>query len=261
VSGNKLDPEQIQPHRTYTGGWEYIQEDGTADRSTKKIDNADKEPLRYDDAELVLVCLNYEPSLVTAVPGFKYWELDERRKMCKPNNVCGYQQRSFEAYWVIRHGMQRGKIFLGIGSSAVIAPSMFGTDKYCGVPPPSDRYNAQGYPHMMVDSDKPLPFFSDGPRFAGVTTNHVIEHLEDPAWAIDEWLRVTEEGGYVCIVTPDMAYSRRGSIDPTHIHEFSADEFLEMLQDGEYKFKCPFEIVEHNTFDNMFSFNTVLRRL
>jgi len=223
--------------------------------STTVIDNFDKQPLRYDDAELREITRDCSAEVIDYVPGFRYWEMDARaRKMDHPDNLTGYQQRAFDFYWTIRHGTQRGKIFLGLGTSNTIPPSSLGTDKFCGVPPHASYGPEYGYPHLRADADEELPFFTG--VFAGVTANHVFEHLGCQEKALREMFRVTASGGYICMVLPDMTYMEKGTIDPTHHREFTADEFWAWMTG----LKLPnYEVIEFNTFDNGFSFNVVLR--
>jgi len=243
-----------------TGGWEGRDEDGVHfDRSTiRKIPDA-YPPLRYDEQELAVLGLRCAGDVITEVPGLRYWELDRSRCMDHPHNKCGHQQRAFDFYWSILCGAQRGRITLGIGTGSCISPAQFGIDKYCGhcdnkeLP---EYMRENGYPHMQWDADSPLPFF-DG-KFGGVISNHSIEHLHNQEQAIREWLRVTESGGYVCIITPDMTFNQRGKIDPTHVHEFSANEFWEWLHS--ISDLPAFEVFAFNTLDNMFSFDVVLKR-
>lgn len=219
------------------------------------------EPLRYDDAELTRLTEAWSQDPIKEVPGFRYWEMEERKRcMCYPENRTGDQQRAFDFYWQIRFGTQMGHIGLGIGTTTQIGPACLGTDKNCGVSPHIRRYGPEyGYPHMMVDADKPFPFYDD--QFNFVMCNHVIEHMADPTFTINEMLRVTRPGGIVGIITPDMAYNERGMIDPTHTHEFSSDAFIQMLTDDSTVVWEPFEIIAHNTLDNRFSFDSVLRKV
>lgn len=239
-----------------TGGWMRRQPSGVIDSSKIRIDSSDKASLRYNSAELYLLTKNCSDEVITHVPGFRYWEMSDVRKMSISDNKCGYQQRAFDFYWTIREGTQRGRIFLGIGTSTSIGPSTLGTDKFCGVSPDTRRYPEQGYPHMQLDADEPLPFFDE--QFGGVIANHVFEHLRDQAQALREFLRVTKKEGVVCIVMPDATHCSRGCVDPTHTREFSADEFINWIKTIELP---SYEVIEHNTFDNDFSFNTVLRRV
>lgn len=200
------------------------------------------------------------------VPGMRYWEICEAARMDRPENLCGYQQRAFSCYWTLLHGTARGRIFLEAGSGGINSPASFGIDKFCGVKQDGRNYasdSANPYTHMTADTDHTLPFHDE--QFAGVSANHVIEHLFCPERALCEWLRVTEEGGYVCIVTPDMAFSKRGSIDTSHTREFAGDELHRWLTDGvdwdeSVARPANFELVEFNTLQNVFSVNAVLQK-
>ena len=250
-------------HRLDLGGW-VGKDPGTQqiDKSTLTVHPDQYDDLRYDDAELVILGMKCTPGVYEAVPRFRYWDLDEDRFMDHANNKCGNQQRAFEFYWAIHDGAQRGRVVLGIGTGGLMAPSEFGVDCFCSNETHPAR-TAAGYtdnngdPHFRWDVDTPLPFF-DG-KFGGVIANHVIEHLKDPAASLREWLRVTETGGHVCIITPDMTFNNRRSIDPSHIHEFAADEFWTWLRKLE---DMPaYKLFAFNTLDNRFSFDAVLEKL
>jgi len=217
----------------------------------------------YKTAQLQRMTENWSSPVLSFVPGFRYWELDERRKMNRPDNVCGYQQRAFDFYWAIRAGVSVGQVMLGVGSTNIPGPCVLGTDKYHGEDTPDpERYGLlYGFPHLHMDAEENFPFFAG--MFGGCIANHVLEHLtpEKQEHVLREMLRVTRTGGVVCIVMPDMTFSRRGSIDPTHHCEWGADGYLQFLDSlKEIEDFPPFEVVEHNTFDNAFSFNTVLIR-
>jgi len=193
------------------------------------------------------------------VPGLRYYDMPETRKMNRPDNICGHQQRAWEFYWAIRASFENcGKPLLGIGTGSIQAPFMLTTDKYCGESPDSSRYGINGYSAMRLDADNVPYSFYDG-AFSAVIANHAFEHLKFQKEALFEWFRLTCSGGYICILMPDMNYMERGTIDPTHTREFDSDEF--------YKFAevelalPPHVVVEHNTLDNAFSFNTVFRKL
>jgi SAM-dependent methyltransferase len=48
---------------------------------------------------------------------------------------------------------------------------------------------------------EPLPYEDD--RFDIVVSRYVFEHIEDPAWAASELLRITKPGGWICAFTPN----------------------------------------------------------
>lgn len=229
------------------------------DTNTVVIDNTDKAPLGCPEWLLIRLGAKWSHEVIQYVPGFEYWRMHPQvRDYRNPQNRVGHQQRAFDFYWATRLCALNGRIGLGIGTTECIGICTFGTDKFCGVSPDPTRYgDSYGYPHMQVDANNPLPFY-DG-KFASVFCNHVIEHLDNPWFSIGEMLRVTDSGGVVCIVTPDMTHNRRGTIDPTHTYEFSADQFYAEWQREKSSLPAH-ELIEHNTFDNNFSFNVVLRK-
>jgi len=242
-----------------------------SDTSEIRIDKLDKEQaaLLFDERSLALMTSQHSDPVIIKVPGFKYWAMGERCKMSLPVNDCGYQQRAWEFYWTIRCGVTYGQICLGIGTGSVGSPSQITTDKFnSGEMPDPVRYaGGNGDSHMRLDADKtPWPFFDQ--KFAAVIFNHSFEHLADQAGAIREALRVTKHDGMVGIIQPDMSFNARGSIDPTHITEWSADAFLDWtfpLGDGERQMNAEldwpkYDVYMHNTLDNDFSFDTILQR-
>ena len=48
---------------------------------------------------------------------------------------------------------------------------------------------------------QPLPYEDE--RFDIVVSRYVFEHIENPAWAANELLRVTKPGGWICALTPN----------------------------------------------------------
>lgn len=233
---------------------------GRFDTANIKIDHFDRAPLMYDDKVLAYLTRHFSDAEILKVPGFRYWELGEERKMDRPDNICGYQQRAFEFYWSTRCAAQEGLIMLGVGTGSIGAPGMLTTDLFNGESPHRERYPSNnGFSHLKADAQDLSTFYPC--KFAGVVANHVIEHLQDTEKAVREWLRVTRPGGYVCIIQPDMAFNGRGTIDPTHVNERSADEFYRELVAWGLVDTQISALVEHNTLDNAFSFNTVLRKI
>lgn len=54
---------------------------------------------------------------------------------------------------------------------------------------------------QIVDANQPLPFADD--TFDLVWSSEVIEHLQDPAFSLDELRRVTKPGGDIILTTPN----------------------------------------------------------
>lgn len=226
--------------------------------TSKSVIPCDKQPLIFSDAQLHMMLERHELGALSTVPGLQYWCVGENRKMSLSENITGYVQRAWEYYWSIRLGVQTGNVCLGIGTGSVGAPGLLPTDKFNGTSPDPTRYPAPNEnSHMQLDADElPWQFFSN--KFGGVIFNHSFEHLLYQDKVLKEALRITIVGGCVCILQPDMSKNARGSIDPTHTHEWSGDEFYAWLHDVS---KFPnIEIVAHNTLDNDFSFDTVIKK-
>jgi DNA modification methylase len=78
--------------------------------------------------------------------------------------------------------------------------------------------------------------------------------MKDTLSTIKEWLRVLKNKGKICIVMPDKKYGPFG--DPGHVSECTAEEFKDILM------KIPnIKILEHDTFKNNFSYNTVIEKI
>lgn len=212
-------------------------------------------PLAFDDKVLGEMTRMISHEAIEHVPGFRYWDCDERRSMSRPDNIVGYIQRAWEFYWAIRLGVMTGNVCVSIGSGSVNAPATLTTDKYCGESPHAVRYpHPNAFSHMTVDADGMLPFHSN--TLGGVIFNHSFEHIEDQAYALSEAYRVIRPQGAICICQPCMAFNLRGTIDPTHTTEWSADEFYRYLTEG---VQLPdARIVSHNMMRTDFSFETVI---
>jgi SAM-dependent methyltransferase len=225
----------------------------------RRIDNFDHADLPYTEEQLRNMVRRIADNVMDHVPLLRWWAIDDRRKMNRPDNVCGYVQRAWDFYWSIRLGIHECNIVLGVGTGGIGAPCMLTTDKYCGTSPNLERYpNPNGYPHMFLDADAAQwPFYDS--QFGGVLFNHSFEHLANQQTALEEALRITKPGGCVCILQPCMAFNARGTIDPTHTTEWSADAFIDWVLGTEsIEKRCT--VVTHNLLDTAFSFETVLRK-
>ena len=215
--------------------------------------------LQFSDYQLRLMTRPHCEHTAEVVPGLRYWAMDEHRKMSRPDNVCGNQQRAFEFYWCLR-ALEMGRPALSVGAGAIGASNSLTTHKYCGRPPENDggRYGAgYGFSCMEIDADEMWPFHDK--QFGAVFFNHSFEHLNEQGRALREALRVLVPGGYACVLQPDMTFMRRGDIDPTHTTEWAADAFWQYLREMRRE-AGGFDVHAHNTLDNDFSFDTVLVR-
>jgi ubiquinone/menaquinone biosynthesis C-methylase UbiE len=67
--------------------------------------------------------------------------------------------------------------------------------------------------------------------FAGVTLQHVMEHLETYRQACGEWFRVLKPGGILLILTPNEGFSDPSVYDDeTHVHIFGQRDLGEVIR-------------------------------
>lgn len=169
-----------------------------------------------------------------------------------PNNVVGYQQRAFIIYWAIREHKRVGGIGLEPGCGQAISPFCIGTDFYSG--PKHPQYGGAYWPHVRCIGET-LPFKNE--TFDFIVSHHSLEHMKDTQGTLNEWLRIIKCGGKICIVMPDKNYGPFG--DPGHISECSAKEFKDILDKLVQENKI--RIIEHDTFNNHFSYNTIIEKV
>jgi SAM-dependent methyltransferase len=91
----------------------------------------------------------------------------------------------------------------------------------------------------QLDADKPLPY--DDGKFDIVWCSEVIEHLKDPALAIQEMQRVTKTGGRILLTTPNSYFllmrlvylllrtTPQKTQNPGHLHFFDIKSFHRVL--------------------------------
>ncbi len=95
---------------------------------------------------------------------------------------------------------------------------------------------------LQTASAQELPY-KDG-AFNIVIIKHIVEHLPDPAKAINEIARVTEPGGILILATPNLASLLKpwkgekwiGYQDPTHISLKPPEEWLALIEGAGYEF-------------------------
>ncbi|MDD2920832.1 MAG: class I SAM-dependent methyltransferase [Anaerolineales bacterium] len=94
---------------------------------------------------------------------------------------------------------------------------------------------------LQTASAQELPY-RDG-AFNVVIIKHIVEHLPNPAQAIDEIGRVTEKDGILILATPNLGSLLKpwkgakwiGYQDPTHISLKEPTEWLKMIQDAGFE--------------------------
>ena len=95
---------------------------------------------------------------------------------------------------------------------------------------------------LQTASAQELPY-QDG-AFNVVIIKHIVEHLPDPAKAINEIGRVTEKGGILILATPNLGSLLKpwkgdrwiGYQDPTHISLKQPEEWLKLIEGAGFEF-------------------------
>ncbi len=84
-----------------------------------------------------------------------------------------------------------------------------------------DKYQ-QLNPDIVADLDKGLPFKNE--IFEKILLSHVLEHISDVVFTMNELYRVMKSGGIMTIEVPE--FPTHGSIaDPSHKHFFTRNSF------------------------------------
>ncbi|GAB4542628.1 MAG: hypothetical protein Fur002_13250 [Anaerolineales bacterium] len=94
---------------------------------------------------------------------------------------------------------------------------------------------------LQTASAQELPY-QDG-AFNVVIIKHIVEHLPNPAKAINEIGRVTEEGGILILATPNLGSLLKpwkgkrwiGYQDPTHISLKEPEEWLRLIEEAGFE--------------------------
>lgn len=181
------------------------------------------------------------------VPDWDYHRIKSDYR--NPNNIVGHQQRAFVIYWAINEHQRTGGIGLEPGCGQAISPFCIGTDFYAG--PNHPQYGGGYWPHVRCLGES-LPFKNE--TFDFIVSHHSLEHMKNTMLTLNEWLRVLKHGCKIAIVMPDKRYGPFG--DKGHVSEFPAGEFKNILN------QIPnIRILEHNTFKNKFSYNTVIEKI
>ena len=95
---------------------------------------------------------------------------------------------------------------------------------------------------LQTASAQELPY-QDG-AFNVVIIKHIVEHLPDPAKAINEIGRVTEKDGILILATPNLGSLLKpwkgdrwiGYQDPTHISLKEPEEWLRLIEAAGFEF-------------------------
>lgn len=109
-------------------------------------------------------------------------------------------------------------------------------------------------PDIICDLKKGLPFKDDS--IDEIRASHVIEHLPDTIFIMNEIWRVCKNNAIVNIEVPHQA-SMMAFADPTHKRVFNEESFKYFCSNSEhywihksYGIKCNFELVKQKTSRN-----------
>lgn len=99
---------------------------------------------------------------------------------------------------------------------------------------------------LETASAQELPY-ADG-AFDVVIIKHIVEHLPDPAKALNEIGRVLQPGGILILATPNLGSLLKpwkgprwiGYQDPTHISLKEPEEWLRLIQEAGFSFERVF---------------------
>jgi len=121
-------------------------------------------------------------------------------------------------------------------------------------------------PDVLASGDK-LPFKDEELDF--ITAIHNFEHYPNQKEVLAEWLRVLKTGGIICIVHPDLDYTKKQKPKTDnlglkenpfnkHYHEFNQAGFIELLKKWA---DLPFKIVDYGVACGGWSFYVILKKI
>lgn len=206
----------------------------------------------------------------------------ETVKYQSPTNVCGHQQRSLLVSIALRSFIESGGYpTIDAGGGGICHPGSISVD-WIGVgeePAYGGKYEGV---NIKADASSLENFGSNS--FSCIMSNHLSEHFSCLHYATDvpwqeklrvacpgyelidiirgPWHRILRAGGYVAMIIPDEDMFLAGGgtslgIDPTHNHAYGASTFKARILS---KLIDLFDIVQYDTLDNGFSFDTILKK-
>jgi predicted SAM-dependent methyltransferase len=199
------------------------------------------------------------------------------------NNVTGHQQRAFLVYWALRAFVESGG-YPGIdgGGAGVLTPGCISIDLYGNEE--ANTYGESPYSGVNLKADCANLYMLQSNSFSCFVSNHLVEHLPCDSLSSDasqaqrmqlgctgkeiapviseNWIRLVQPGGYICLVFPDESAAQSGGSsvflqDPSHQHGWTADTFFHNVL---VPLTPEVDILEYDTFKNNFSVNCVLRK-
>jgi 2-polyprenyl-3-methyl-5-hydroxy-6-metoxy-1,4-benzoquinol methylase len=156
----------------------------------------------------------------------------------------------FFAMLARRYGRPGGRLLeIGSGLGHLVA-QLEGTFRTCGMDLNHWAVKASRQVVKQTDlqtaSAQELPFA--GGSFEVVIIKHIVEHLPDPARAIQEIGRITAPGGTLILATPNLGSLLKpwkgerwiGYQDPTHISLKPPEEWLALIRQAGFSLKRVF---------------------
>ena len=114
-------------------------------------------------------------------------------------------------------------------------------------------------PEIVWDGTKELPFRDETLDF--ICGSHIIEHIENPVQAIEDWLKKLRSGGLLLLIVPHKKYIPNiGSPDgdPTHKADYLPSDFGGIVLEN-LKTKC--NLVSFDKVNNNWSFDVFLEKM
>jgi len=141
--------------------------------------------------------------------------------MCDIFSVVTTKEVAFEEAKRLSGG--KGIINIGAGPNRTFGAQVVARDPEVLANIDIDPDGLPNFIRLDVESDS-LPFADK--QFGVAYCSHVLEHLDNWEFALNEMVRVAD---YVVIVLPDPKYFS-GWIDPEHKQHFSPDDINQILQ-------------------------------
>ena len=115
-------------------------------------------------------------------------------------------------------------------------------------------------PEIVWDGTKELPFRDETLDF--ICGSHIIEHIENPIQAIENWLKKLRSGGMLLLIVPHKKFIPNIGTpdgDPTHVADYLPQDFAEKVLD-KLPLKCC-KLLSFDKINNNWSFDVFLEKI
>jgi len=109
-----------------------------------------------------------------------------------------------------------------------------------------------------IRADRPLPIKDN--TYWLCESAHSLEHMEDPVWTLNEWVRILKPGGLILIIVPDNDYCQH-DMNPSMVigdrcfSAFNAKEWKEIIDQVKNV-----DIIQYNKKRNLYDIDIILRK-